>query len=217
MEKHSISKLLGAPPGYIGFEQPGALTEEVRRQPYSVLLFDEIEKAHPDILNLLLQILDDGHLRDSRGRLINFKNTLIIMTSNIGSQNILENRNDDALKEIKQYLKPELFNRIDEIIIFNPINNIVIKEIIRKQLDELIERLKIQDYEISYSELIINKIRNEGFDQTYGARPLKRYIQKNIENILANEILANKIKKNKEYIITVDKTKKIVIAEKKKN
>jgi ATP-dependent Clp protease ATP-binding subunit ClpB len=217
MEKHSVSKLLGAPPGYVGYDQPGYLTEEVRRKPYSVVLLDEIEKAHGDVLNVLLQVLDDGRLKDSQGRVINFKNTLIIMTSNIGSNEIIENKKDEALKELKRYLKPEFINRIDEIVIFNPIDEETIKKIIKQKLDELISRVKEQDYIISFSDNIIEKIKENGYEAQFGARPIKRYIQKNIENELAKLILENKIEKGKKYILGINKAGEYQIKDDKKN
>jgi ATP-dependent Clp protease ATP-binding subunit ClpB len=217
MEKHSISKLIGAPPGYVGYEQAGNLTEAIRRRPYSVLLFDEIEKAHVDVLNILLQVLDDGHLKDSQGRLVNFKNTIIILTTNLGHQEILNNQKAQALAELKKYLKPEFINRIDEIVIFNALDEKVINEIILKSLNELAQRLKNEDIYVNFDESLLTKIRQEGYDATYGARPIKRYIQKHIENYLANQILTNIIKKNKTYRVYLDKNKKISIMEAKKN
>jgi ATP-dependent Clp protease ATP-binding subunit ClpB len=217
MEKHSVSKLIGAPPGYVGYEQAGALTEAVRRRPYSVVLFDEIEKAHSDVLNILLQVLDDGQLKDSQGRLVNFKNAIIIMTTNLGHQEILDNKKDQALNELKKYLKPEFINRIDEIIIFNALDEKVINEIIHKLLNELGERLKAEDIYVQFEDSLLTKIRQEGYDATYGARPIKRYIQKHIENYLANEILSNNLKKNKPYKVYLDKNKKVTIMEAKKN
>jgi ATP-dependent Clp protease ATP-binding subunit ClpB len=217
MEKHSVSKLIGAPPGYVGYEQAGALTEAIRRRPYSVVLFDEIEKAHSDVLNILLQVLDDGQLRDSQGREVNFKNTIIIMTSNMGSQEILEGKKDAAIMEMKKALKPEFINRIDEIVVFNSLTDEVIKQIIIKLLDDLSMRLKSEDYIVHFDESLITKIKQEGYDPTYGARPIKRYLQKHIENFLANAIIANEIVKNKPYKIYIDKNKKINIMENKKN
>jgi ATP-dependent Clp protease ATP-binding subunit ClpB len=217
MEKHSISKLIGAPPGYVGYEEAGGLTEAIRRRPYSVILFDEIEKAHSDVLNILLQVLDDGQLKDSQGRLVNFKNTIIIMTTNIGHQEILENKKEQAVVELKKYLKPEFINRIDEIVIFNPLDEKIINEIIIKLLEELAIRLKNDDIYVIFDDSLITKIRQEGYDATYGARPIKRYIQKYIENFLANEILTNKISKNKKYRIYLDKNKRITLMEAKKN
>jgi ATP-dependent Clp protease ATP-binding subunit ClpB len=217
MEKHSVSKLIGAPPGYVGYEQAGALTEAVRRRPYSVVLFDEIEKAHSDVLNILLQVLDDGQLKDSQGRLVNFKNTLIIMTTNLGHQEILDNKKENALKELKKYLKPEFINRIDEIVIFNSLSEKIINEIVIKLLNDLSERLKGEDINVIFDESLLTKIRQEGYDPSYGARPIKRYIQKHIENYLANEIMTNNVKKNKLYKVYLDKNKHISLMEAKKN
>ena len=214
MEKHTVSKLIGAPPGYVGYEQAGALTEAVRRKPYSVILFDEIEKAHLDVLNILLQILDDGELMDSQGRKINFKNTLIVMTSNIGANEILNDKKDLALKELKTTFKPEFINRIDEIIFFNKLSESTIEKIIIKMLDDLSKRLKEQDYEISFDSSVVNKIKKEGYDPLYGARPIRRYIQKNVENFIASEVINNRIIKNKKYCIEF-KTNKYFIADRK--
>jgi ATP-dependent Clp protease ATP-binding subunit ClpB len=217
MEKHSISKLIGAPPGYVGYEQAGALTEAVRRRPYAVILFDEIEKAHADVLNILLQVLDDGQLKDSQGRLVNFKNTIIIMTTNIGSQEVLDGKKEQAINEIKKYLKPEFINRIDELIVFNALNDGTIHEIIQKMLEELSQRLKGEDINVTFDENLYTKIKKEGYDINYGARPIKRYIQKHLENFLAEEILSNQLKKNKSYRVALDKDKKIVISENHKH
>ena len=215
MEKHSISKLIGAPPGYVGYEQAGALTESVRRKPYSVVLFDEIEKAHPDVLNLLLQILDDGSIKDSQGRVVNFKNTIIIMTSNIGATAILENKPEEALEELKGYLKPEFINRIDEISIFNSLSDEVIIKIISKMLNDLSNRLKENQYNVEFDETIKKQIQLAGFDPLYGARPLKRYIQSNVENKLAEKIIDSEIKKETNYLVSYDdKNKNIEIKEK---
>lgn len=216
MEKHSVSKLIGAPPGYVGYEQAGALTEAIRRRPYSVILFDEIEKAHADVLNILLQVLDDGQLKDSQGRLVNFKNTIIIMTSNIGHSEILEDKSNEAINELKKYLKPEFINRIDEIIIFNKLSKKIVNDIVVKLLDELVERLKNDDINIKYTSGVVNKISSEGYDAVYGARPIKRYIQKNIENMLASKIVDNTIIKNKPYTIDVVNNN-IVIGKQSKN
>lgn len=207
MEKHSVSKLIGAPPGYIGYDQAGALTEAVRRNPYSVLLFDEIEKAHSDVLNLFLQILDEGSLKDSQGHNVNFKNTIIIMTSNIGSQLILEDKKDKVMSELLVYLKPELVNRIDEVIIFNPLNEDVVKDIANKLLNDLSIRLKNEDYLVRFDAKIASTISSRAFSNEFGARPLKRWIQNNIENKLAELIIANKLMKNHQIEISFnDKT-----------
>jgi ATP-dependent Clp protease ATP-binding subunit ClpB len=217
MEKHSVSKLIGAPPGYVGYEQAGTLTEAIRRKPYSVILFDEIEKAHSDVLNILLQVLDDGQLRDSQGREVNFKNTIIIMTSNIGSQEILEGHKDAAMNELRKALKPEFINRIDEVVVFNSLTDEIVQQIIVKLLDDLSNRLRSEEYLISFDESLITKIKQEGYDPVYGARPLKRYIQKYIENFLANAIISNEVIKNKSYRVYIDKNRKINLMENKKN
>jgi ATP-dependent Clp protease ATP-binding subunit ClpB len=202
MEEHSISKLIGSPAGYVGYGDSNSLAEPVRRRPYSVVLFDEIEKAHPKVLNLLLQILDDGILHDAKGNNVNFKNTIIIMTSNIGASEIMEGKEKEAINELKKYLKPEFINRIDEIITFNPIGKDTINLIVEKLLNDLSIRLSRDGYEIKFNyEEVNEKIIKEAYDPVYGARPIKRYIQKEIENFLANQILQNEIKKNTNYII----------------
>lgn len=212
MEKHSVSKLIGAPPGYIGYDQAGALTEAVRRNPYSVLLFDEIEKAHSDVLNLFLQILDEGSLKDSQGHNVNFKNTIIIMTSNIGSQLILEDKKDKVMSELLVYLKPELVNRIDEVIIFNPLDEDVVKDIANKLLNDLSIRLKNEDYLVRFDAKIASIISSRAFSNEFGARPLKRWIQNNIENKLAELIITNKLMKNHQIEISFnDKTDNLEI------
>jgi ATP-dependent Clp protease ATP-binding subunit ClpB len=208
MEKHSVSKIIGAPPGYVGYEEGGALTEIIRRQPYSVILLDEIEKAHPDVFNLLLQILDDGRLTDNHGRVVNFKNTIIIMTSNIGSEFIL---NSDSNEKIEQtvktllfnYFKPEFLNRVDEIVIFRKLTEEIAKDIVKIQLRYLAARLEKQKINLSWTDKAINKIVKEGFQKEFGARPLKRYIQTNIEDLLSVEILSGKIGENDSIIIDV--------------
>ncbi len=211
MEKHSVSKLVGAPPGYVGYEQAGMLTEAVRRKPYCVVLLDEIEKAHPDVLNLLLQVLDEGNLKDSQGRIVNFKNTIIILTSNIGAQLILDGKKEEAIDELKLYMKPEFINRIDDIIIFNPLSDKVVLSIITKLLNELSNRLLQQDIKIVFGEKLKTHIKNAGFDPQFGARPLKRYIQSNIENKLANLIISNTIKKHNSYNVDYNEDTKEII------
>ncbi|NMC68322.1 MAG: AAA domain-containing protein, partial [Spirochaetales bacterium] len=208
MEKHSVSKIIGAPPGYVGYEEGGALTEIIRRQPYSVILLDEIEKAHPDVFNLLLQILDDGRLTDNHGRIVNFKNTIIIMTSNIGSEFIL---NSDSNEKIEQtvkpllfnYFKPEFLNRVDEIVIFRKLTEEIAKDIVKIQLKYLALRLEKQKINLSWTDKAIDKIVKEGFQKEFGARPLKRYIQTNIEDLLSVEILSGKIGENDNITIDV--------------
>lgn len=212
MEKHSVSKLIGAPAGYIGYEQGGILTNAVRTKPYSVILFDEIEKAHNDVLNILLQVLDDGQLKDNQGRYVNFKNTIIIMTSNIGGQDILDGNKQKAIDTLKTKFTPEFINRIDEIIVFNPLNKNTIKEIVISKLKKLSQQLTSHDYVIDFDKKLVNWIAEQAYDPAYGARPIKRFIQHNIENILANEIIANNLQKNKKYELSYDnKTKKISI------
>lgn len=208
MEKHSISKLVGAPPGYVGYEQAGALTEAVRRKPYCVVLVDEIEKAHVDVLNLFLQVLDEGSLKDSQGKNINFRNTIIIMTSNVGATCILEGRREDVQKEINLYFKPEFINRIDDVIIFNPLTDEVIISIVTKLLNQLSDRLKSNDIDVVFGENIKKHIKDAGFDPQYGARPLRRFIQNNVENRLASLIISNTIKKDKNYTVDYDFTSK---------
>ena len=217
MEKHTVSKLIGSPPGYVGFEEGGQLTEKVRRTPYSVVLFDEIEKAHPDVFNLLLQILEDGILTDSQGRKVSFKNTVIIMTSNIGArlitdkktslgfgENTSEKNNEEiksaVLDELKKAFRPELLNRIDDIIVFKKLEKEDIFEITNRMLSNLKNRLKNIDFEIEFDNSAIEKLSDVGFDPVYGARPLRRAIQTNIEDKLSEKILEGSIKKNSKII-----------------
>lgn len=214
MEKHSVSKMVGAPPGYVGYEQAGTLTEAVRRRPYCVVLLDEIEKAHPDILNVLLQVLDDGQIKDSQGRNINFKNTIIIMTSNIGAASILEGKKQEALEELKSELKPEFINRIDDVIVFKPLDEKDILSVITKFLGQLTQRLNEQEIKIEFSDALKQQILKGGFDPLYGARPLKRYIQNHIENKIANLIISNTIKRNHSYKIDYSEERKEIVIKK---
>ena len=213
MEKFSVSRLIGAPPGYVGYDEGGQLTEAVRRKPYSIVLLDEIEKAHPDVFNILLQILDDGRITDSKGVTVDFKNTIIIMTSNLGSQYAFEKDLEKKQKEyeeiIKYTFKPEFINRIDEIIIFNPLDKTMIEKVANKFLNILKNRLKESDVELTISDKALAKIIELGFDETYGARPMKRHIQRAIESLIAKFLLENydakKIKvdvKDDEYVIS---------------
>ena len=212
MEKHTVSKLIGSPPGYVGFDEGGQLTEKVRRKPYSVVLFDEIEKAHPDVFNMLLQILEDGRLTDSQGRTVDFKNTVIIMTSNVGARLITDkqkslgfkdgNESTDAkdvkslvLGELKNVFRPEFLNRVDDIIVFNKLNKDEIKQIASKMLDTLAKRLENIEIKIRFTDEAVSAISDKGFDDTYGARPLRRAIQSEIEDKLSEEILEGKIEK----------------------
>ncbi|MDP4040438.1 ATP-dependent Clp protease ATP-binding subunit [Mycoplasma mycoides] len=210
MEKHSVAKLIGAPPGYVGYEEGGRLTEAVRRNPYSIVLFDEIEKAHTDVFNILLQILDDGRLTDSLGKTIDFKNTIIVMTSNIASQYLLTSDElvqvDDhkIQEELNKVFRPEFLNRIDNIVYFNALSVQTIGEIVDKVLEELSTRLQDeQNYFINFSEEARNKIINEGYDRLFGARPIKRYIEKNIETLIAHYIISGEVVENTRYLIDV--------------
>ena len=208
MEKFSVSRLIGAPPGYVGYEEGGQLTEAVRRKPYSIVLLDEIEKAHPDVFNILLQILDDGRITDSKGVTVDFKNTVIIMTSNLASEYAFEKDLNLKTKEyesaIKSHFKPEFVNRIDEIIIFNPLDKNVIKDVANKFLTELKNRLKENDIDLIVKDNAILKIVKEGFDEMYGARPMKRYIQREIESKLARYIIENPSLKKIEIDVSDD-------------
>ena len=227
-ESHSVSRLIGAPPGYIGYEEGGQLTEAVRRKPYSVILLDEIEKAHPDIFNVLLQVLDEGHLTDSKGRRVDFKNTIIIMTSNIGSHQIKESfmHNKDfeiaeskakkaVLEQLKLTIRPEFINRIDDVIMFSPLTAIEINLIVELQLSLLIERLKKEGLEIDVTKEAINALAKLGFNPEYGGRPVKRVIQKNILNLLSKSILGGEIDKSTKVIIDFFDNKIVFRNEKK--
>ena len=196
MEKFSVSRLIGSPPGYVGYEEGGELTEKVRRNPYSIVLFDEIEKAHPEVLNILLQILDDGRITDSNGRLVDFKNTIIIMTSNVGSVDILDGKTDEVKNYLHEYFKPEFLNRIDEIIMFKPLTKEVLYEIFDKLILDLENRLKDKNIKINFSKEAKDILIENGFDQKYGARPLKRYISKTIEVNISKLIIEDKINYN---------------------
>ncbi|NCA15773.1 MAG: AAA family ATPase, partial [Betaproteobacteria bacterium] len=196
MEKHSVSRLIGAPPGYIGYEEGGTLTEAVRRKPYSVILLDEVEKAHPDVFNVLLQVLDDGRLTDGQGRTVDFRNTVVVMTSNLGSQEIqrLSGSSSDIIKtavmqEVKDHFRPEFINRIDEVVVFHALGADHVRSIASIQLQRLSARLAERDLRLEVSEGALDEIAKVGFDPLYGARPLKRAIQSQIENPVARLIL----------------------------
>ena len=207
MEAYNVSRLIGAPPGYVGYDEGGQLTEKVRRNPYSIVLFDEIEKAHPDVFNILLQILDDGRITDSQGRTVDFKNTIIIMTSNLGSEYILDNKensNELVMNELKHTFKPEFINRIDEIIIFNPLTKKVVYSIVDKLLKELELRLKDKLIKIDITDKAKDYIVDNAYDESFGARPIKRYIVSNIENLIANKIINDEIKYNSTILIDVE-------------
>jgi ATP-dependent Clp protease ATP-binding subunit ClpB len=213
MEKHAVARLIGAPPGYVGYEEGGYLTEAVRRRPYSVVLFDEIEKAHPEVFNVLLQILDDGRMTDGQGRTVDFKNTLVIMTSNIGSQWIqelaagdrreMERRVTDTLRS---HFKPEFLNRIDENIIFQNLSPEQLVEIVEIQIKELQARLATRNIELALSSEALSLIAEKGYDPVYGARPLRRVIQQFIENPLSMEILKGNISDGTRVSIEVNGT-----------
>ena len=196
MEKYSVSRLIGAAPGYIGYEEGGQLTEAVRRNPYSIVLFDEIEKAHPDVLNLLLQILDEGRCTDSNGRTVDFKNTIIIMTSNVGSEHILEGHNELVIDELHKYFKPEFINRIDEVIMFKKLSKEALNEILDRIISEIESRLKDYNIKIKLDDKARSYLIDNGYDEFYGARPLKRLISKSLETNLAKLLIDGKIKEN---------------------
>jgi ATP-dependent Clp protease ATP-binding subunit ClpC len=219
-EKHTISKLVGAPPGYVGYEEGGLLTEKVKNKPYSVILFDEVEKAHRDVFTVLLQILDDGHVTDSLGRKINFKNTLIILTSNLGVKKLQEfgsgigfssnsysneeRKKEILMKEMKNFFSPEFLNRIDDTIVFNTLGKEDIKKITEIELSKLIKRLSEMKYKISYDDTLVEYLSNIGYDEVYGARPLKRAIQDKVEDILSEEVLLGNLIEGKTYQLKVD-------------
>jgi len=210
MESHSVARLIGAPPGYVGYDEGGQLTEAVRRNPYSIILFDEIEKAHRDIFNVLLQILDDGRITDSQGRTVDFKNTIIIMTSNLGSEYILENisnSNELVMNELESTFKPEFINRIDEIIIFNSLSKEVVYDILNKIISDIEYRLRDKNIHITLTDNAKEFIINESYDEKYGARPIKRYVQRNIETLIAEAIINDKIKYNDNIVIDIENNK----------
>ena len=220
-EKHTISRLIGSPPGYVGHEEGGQLTEQVKNKPYSVILFDEIEKANKDIFSTLLQMLDDGHITDSLGRKINFKNCLIIMTSNIGvrklqdfgtgvgfksniSETIQEEHKRDVLKkELSKFFAPEFLNRIDDVIIFNSLKKGDVDKIVKLEIDKLISRLGSMKYNFTYEDSVTEKISKVGFDEQFGARPIKRAIQDKIEDLISEKILLGEVSEDKEYLLFV--------------
>ncbi|MEB3175356.1 MAG: AAA family ATPase, partial [Cyanobacteriota bacterium] len=200
MEKHAVSRLIGAPPGYVGYEEGGQLSEAVRRRPYAVVLLDEVEKAHVDVFNILLQVLDDGRITDSQGRVVDFRNTIIVMTSNIGSDHILNFSADDAdyekmrkqvLQSLRQHFRPEFLNRIDDLIIFHTLKREELRRIVSLQIKRIEKLLEEQKISLRLSDPALDHIVNSGYDPTYGARPLKRAIQRELENPIATKILEN--------------------------
>ena len=213
MESHSVARLIGAPPGYVGYDEGGQLTEAVRRNPYSIVLFDEIEKAHHDVFNVLLQILDDGRITDGQGRTVDFKNTIIIMTSNLGSEYILDNKdnaNELVMKELRSTFKPELINRIDEIIIFNSLTKDVVYDILNKIIKDIEYRLRDKNIKINVTDKAKEFIVNASYDEKYGARPIKRYVQRNVETLIAEAIINDKISFGSTITIDVDSDKLIL-------
>lgn len=234
MEKHSTSRLVGSPPGYVGFDEGGQLTEKVRRKPYSVILLDEIEKAHPDVFNILLQVLDDGRLTDSKGRVVDFRNTVVIMTSNIGAEALKyrkslgfgaqekkqsqENSKQVMLEELKKAFRPEFLNRVDEMIVFHALEKKELNEIVEKMAAQLTKRLKEQNIELELTEAALDRIANEGYDPEYGARPLRRAIQKNVEDRLSEEILKGTVLTDQVVVFDVQDGDFVVhVKEKAKN
>jgi len=222
MEKHSVSRLIGAPPGYVGYDEGGQLTEAVRRRPYAVVLFDEIEKAHPDVFNVLLQVLDDGRITDSQGRTVDFKNTILIMTSNIGSSYLLDGINEDGeiaeearsavMNELRMHFRPEFLNRLDETILFKPLTKSDIGNIIHLIVKDINVRLADREISIEITPAAENYIVEEGYDPVYGARPLKRFVQKHVETLAAKMILAGNIAAKDVILIDLDAEKEELMA-----
>jgi ATP-dependent Clp protease ATP-binding subunit ClpB len=210
MEKHSVARLIGAPPGYVGYEEGGALTEAVRRRPYQVILFDEIEKAHPDVFNILLQVLDDGRLTDGQGRTVDFRNTMIIMTSNLGAEYLIQlGENDDSdkvrdqvMEVVRGHFRPEFLNRIDEIILFHRLRRDEMGAIVEIQLKRLVALLAERKITIELDEDARSWLANKGYDPVYGARPLKRVIQKYVQDPLAEQILSGQVPDGSEVKVT---------------
>ena len=233
-EPSSVTKLIGSPPGYVGYEEGGQLSEQVRRHPYSVLLFDEIEKAHGDVFNILLQVLDDGQITDSNGRKVDFKNTVIIMTSNAGAQRIMAPKNlgfitersakedhermkSQVMEEVKQLFKPEFINRVDGIMVFHTLEKPQQKEIVKLLLKELSDRLsKNPGFVLNFSDKVADYVLEKGYDPQYGARPLRRAIQNELEDFLADEYLEGHIKNNDKILLDIEKDKPVIQKERKK-
>ena len=213
MEKFSTSRLIGAPPGYVGYEEGGQLTEKVRRNPYSIVLFDEIEKAHPEVFNLLLQMLDDGRLTDSQGRVVDFKNTVIIMTSNLGSEYLLEGKVDQVNELLHQTFKPEFLNRIDEIVYFKPLGKETQMKIVDKMLNQLNERLKESYYSFDFSDSLKKYILDSAYSPTFGARPIKRFIQNEVETRIATKIIAQEVDTSSKYLVDYKNNEIVIVKE----
>ena len=214
MEKYSVSRLIGAPPGYVGYEEGGQLTEAVRRKPYSVVLFDEIEKAHPDVFNVLLQVLDDGRVTDSQGKTVDFKNTIIIMTSNIGSSYLLDGINESGeiseearsmvMNDLRNHFRPEFLNRLDETIMFKPLTKENITSIIDLLVKDLNRRLEDKELAVELTQAAKEYVADHGYEPMYGARPLKRYLQKNVETLAARLILGDGVRAEDTILIDVE-------------
>jgi ATP-dependent Clp protease ATP-binding subunit ClpB len=213
MEKFSVSRLIGAPPGYVGYDEGGQLTEAVRRHPYSVVLFDEVEKAHPDVFNVLLQVLDDGRITDSQGRTVDFKNTILIMTSNLGSDFILDGIHDGDISPearaqvdrlLKTHFRPEFLNRIDEIVYYKPLTRDQISSIVRLMLESLNRRLQDRKLRVELTERAMTYVIDQGFDPIYGARPLKRYLQSHVETLVARKIISAEVHPGDTLLVDAD-------------
>jgi len=223
MEKHAVARLIGAPPGYVGYEEGGQLTEVVRRKPYCVILFDEVEKAHHDVFNVLLQILDDGRLTDSQGRTVDFKNTLIIMTSNIGSPHLIENAakageisdsvRTKVMGELRANFRPEFLNRVDEIVLFKPLTLPEIEQIVDLQLELLRARLADRHIELELTVEAKGHLAREGYDPVYGARPLKRFLQRHVETPLARKLMAGEVSDNSRLLVEVEQGELVFTSE----
>ena len=217
-ERHTVSRLIGAPPGYVGYEESGQLTEAVRRKPYSVILLDEIEKAHPDVFNILLQVLDDGRLTDNKGRTVDFKNTIVIMTSNIGAnviqdnfahltdanaEEVFEKTRNEVMEQLKQFMRPEFLNRVDDIIMFKPLDENQIADIVRMQFRSVQKMLAANDIKIDITDAAVAFIAQQSYNPQYGARPVKRMMQRELLNSLSKMVLADKVDKSKTIIVDV--------------
>ena len=217
-ERHTVSRLIGAPPGYVGYEESGQLTEAVRRKPYSVILLDEIEKAHPDVFNILLQVLDDGRLTDNKGRTVDFKNTIVIMTSNIGAniiqdnfallngsndEEVFEKTRNEVMEQLKQFMRPEFLNRVDDIIMFKPLDESQIADIVRMQFRSVQKMLAANDIKIDITDAAVDFIAKQSYNPQYGARPVKRMMQRELLNSLSKMILAESVDKTKTIIVDV--------------
>ena len=220
MEKFSVSRLIGAPPGYVGYDEGGQLTEAVRRHPYSVVLFDEVEKAHPDVFNVLLQVLDDGRITDSQGRTVDFKNTILIMTSNLGSEYLLGGIEDGEItpearaavdRLLKTHFRPEFLNRIDEIVYYKPLTKEQIVHIVRLMLKGLNKRLADKQLTVALTDAAMEAVISQGFDPTFGARPLKRYLQSKVETLIAKRIIAADVKPGDTLTVDADETGKLFV------